>query len=189
MKLLSQKLLSLAGWRVIPELPEEKKYVLICYPHTSNWDMLVGLLSIYAMDLKVHWLAKHTIFIGPVGWLFRKMGGIPVDRTKRGDAFSKRMAALFQEHDEMVVGLMPEGTRSMTDHWRSGFYYMAQSANVPLALALMDYKTKTCGIGKVLIPSGDIDQDMVKIREFYQDVNGKRPELQGTIQLKRTQRT
>ncbi len=180
MQKLSQLILKLFGWRLDINLPDTQRYVIIGYPHTSNWDFVLGMLAKWALNVPLNWVAKHSIFWGPFRPLFISMGGVPLDR-KTTQGFIQKNIALFQARDKFILGLMPEGTRSKVDHLRTGFYYIAHGAQVPIALAYFDYPKKVVGIGKVLIPSGDIHSDFEIIKAFYQDKVGCRPELQGNL--------
>jgi 1-acyl-sn-glycerol-3-phosphate acyltransferase len=164
-------------------VPATKKYLVIGYPHTSNWDFPLGLLCMWSHKIPFNWVAKHTLFIGPLGYLFKRMGGIPVDR-RVSTGFIARALDLYKYHDQMVLGIMPEGTRSKTDCWKTGFYYIASQANVPLVLGSVDYQKKQIGLGKVMALTGDMEADLDVIREFYKDRMGKRPENQGPIVFK-----
>ena len=184
LKFFSQKILKLAGWQLDIVLPEEKKFVLIGAPHTSNWDFPLALLTFWTLDLRIHWVAKIQMFWGPLYYLFTFLGGIPVDR-KSSQGFIEQIAERFNQTDEMVLTIAPEGTRSKTKQWKSGFYHIAVSAKVPICLAYIDYSKRTLGFTQVLYPSGDIDADMEIIAEFYNNIKGKRPQNQGPIRLKK----
>lgn len=182
LRILSLFILSILGWQLEAKLPSEKKYVIIGAFHTSNWDFPIGILGLWAMGLKASWVGKHTLFRGPLGPIFRRIGGVPVDRTMH-TGFIKRVADLYKTRDEMALTIAAEGTRSKTEHWKTGFYYIALEANVPIALGYLDWGNKTLGIGATVYPSGAIEQDFKKIREFYKDKSGLRPENQGPIAL------
>lgn len=182
MKLVSRLILKLIGWRLDERVPETRRYVLIAYPHTSNWDFVLGMLAKWALQLPLNWVAKHSMFWGPFKPMFIAMGGVPLDRVKT-TGFIQKNIQLFGEREQFVLGLMPEGTRSKTDHWKSGFYYIAQGANVPIVLAYLDYKNKIIGIGKVIQTSGDIHADLEIIKEFYKDKIGYKPEKQSEISI------
>jgi len=182
MKLISRLILKLIGWRLDERVPETRRYVLIAYPHTSNWDFVLGMLAKWALQLPLNWVAKHSMFWGPLKPMFIAMGGVPLDRVKT-TGFIQKNIQLFGEREQFVLGLMPEGTRSKTDHWKSGFYHIAQGANVPIVLAYLDYKNKVIGIGKVIQTSGDIHADLKIIKEFYKDKIGYKPEKQSAISI------
>ena len=184
LKSFAKTILKLADWKLDIVLPEEKKFVLIGAPHTSNWDFPLTLLTFWTLDLKVHWVAKIQMFWGPFYYLFSFLGGIPVDR-KSSKGFIEQITKRFDDAEEMVLTISPEGTRSKTDHWKSGFYHIAQSANVPICMAYIDYSKRTMGFTQVLYPSGDIDADIEIIADFYKDIKGKRPQNQGPVRLKK----
>lgn len=182
LKKISQLILSAMGWQIDAQLPREKKYVIIGAFHTSNWDFPIGILGLWAMGLKASWVGKHTLFRGPLGPLFKLIGGIPVDRTIH-TGFIQRVAELYQSRDQMALTIAAEGTRSKTEHWKTGFYFIATQARVPIALGYLDYGNKRLGVGATLYPTGDIVKDFEIIREFYKDKSGLRPENQGPIAL------
>jgi len=179
----ARAVLRLFGWRVEDHRPEGKKYVLIGAPHTSNWDFIYMLLFRTALGLRVHWAAKDTFFRGPWGALWKKMGGLPVNRRSRNN-FVDQIVAAFQQCEEMILVIAPEGTRSMAGYWKSGFYYIAVGAGVPIALGFLDYGRKVGGIGPSFCPTGDIYADFAAIREFYTGIAGKHPRRQGEIKLR-----
>ena len=182
LKKISQFILSALGWQLDAQLPAEKKYVIIGAFHTSNWDFPLSILGLWAMGLKASWVGKHTLFRGPPGPIFKLLGGIPVDRTLH-TGFIQRIAELYETREQMTLTIAAEGTRSRTEHWKTGFYFIALEAKVPVALAYIDYSTKSLGVGATLHPSGDIRNDFEIIRDFYKDKKGLRPENQGPIRL------
>jgi 1-acyl-sn-glycerol-3-phosphate acyltransferase len=182
MRRLSLWILRLIGWRMEGELPGPK-CVLIGAPHTSNWDFPIAMLLFWSLEVDARWVGKHTIFRWPTGWLMRALGGIPLDRTNT-ENFVDQIVDRFNTYDRLVLAIAPEGTRKHTDYWRSGFYWIAHGAGVPIALAYADYSCKVGGIGPSLMPSGDIEADMDKIRAFYADKVGKHPEKLGSIRLR-----
>lgn len=124
--------LRLFGWTLeSPELP--RRLVFIAAPHTSNWDVPFMMATAWALGVRIRWLGKHTLFAPPFGWLFRALGGIPVDRRSPQNLVAE-IARRFGESEELILGLSPEGTRDRTEHWRSGFYYIAVTAGVPIGL-------------------------------------------------------
>lgn len=171
------------SWRIDLNLPAESKYVVIGAPHTSNWDLIYALLLIYATGLKVNWIGKDSAFWWPLGPILRRLGGIPVNRRLRND-FVGQVVQVFERSDELIIVITPEGTRSKSPYWRSGFYYMALGANVPIVLGYIDYVDRVMGFGPSFYPTGDIQADFVQIQEFYGDKRGKFTRSQGKIQLK-----
>ena len=181
---LSMWILNTLGWTVQAELPDIKKYVVIAAPHTSNWDFPLGIVAAKAMKLEPHWMGKHTLFRWPYGWFFKAIGGTPIHRDS-GQNYIKQLADLFEQSDRLVLALAPEGTRSKTDHWKTGFHRIARAANVPIILAYLDHGHKQVGLGDMFYPSEDIDADFDRIREFYKDRIGKNPEKTSLIQVRK----
>lgn len=181
---LSHWILTKLGWTLQVDIPDVRKFVAIAAPHTSNWDFPLGILSAKAIKLKVNWLGKHSMFRWPYGWFFRAIGGTSI-RRDQGQNYKQQLTDLFNRSEDMVLALAPEGTRSKTDHWKTGFYYIARAANVPILMAYLDFGKKQVGIGGMFYPSEDIDADFVKIREFYASRRGKNPENESLIKVSR----
>jgi 1-acyl-sn-glycerol-3-phosphate acyltransferase len=180
LQFIARVILRLFGWRTEVTLPETKKYVLIGAHHTSNWDFIIILLLMGAERLPIRWLGKDALFRGPMGLLMRALGGISVNRRERTNLVNQ-IASFFDGRDELIIGIAPEGTRSKVPYWKSGFYYIALEANVPVVMGYIDYAQKVCGLGPSFMPSGDIQGDFVQIREFYSGITGKFPLQQGFI--------
>ncbi len=169
---LSILILKLIGWRAFNNLPETpRKAIIIAAPHTSNWDFALFLLIVFALRLNLNVLIKHTIFIFPIGIFLRYCGAIPVDRRAAG-ARVAGTAKTFQENDDMILLITPEGTRSPRTDWKTGFYRMAEAAEVPIVIAYVDAKKKCAGLDSLLTPSGDVEADMAKIYQFFDDKTG-----------------
>lgn len=185
MRWFSIALLGLSGWRVEGLLPTEKKYVLIAAPHTSNWDFPVTLMLCFALRLRVYWMGKASLFPPVLGGVMRWLGGIPVERSRAGNLVQSTIDA-FHANQRLTVIVPPEGTRGKVAHWKTGFYYIAQGAGVPIALGYLDFRRKAGGIGQMFSPSGDIEADMLEIRRFYSGVTGKNPQQfdAGKIRIK-----
>jgi len=179
---LAYIILRLIGWRTHVIRPHSSKYVLIGAPHTSNWDFGIFLLLMAANQLPIRFMGKDSLFRGPMGPLMRSLGGIPVNRREHTNLVDQ-IVAKFDEYEELIIGIAPEGTRSKTKHWRTGFYYIALKAKVPIAMAYLDYGNKIIGVGPSFTPSGDLKADFEIIREFYTGVVGKNPKEQGEIIL------
>jgi len=141
------------------------------------------LATAYAMRVRISWFGKHTLFIPPWGWFMRKLGGIPVDR-RAPQSLVVQMAEKFKSSDGLVLAVPPEGTRSKVDVWKSGFYHIASESGVPIGLGYLDYDRKLCGLGMFVIPSGNVNEDMNKIRGFYRSVRGKYPDLESVPRLR-----
>lgn len=183
MKRISQLILKLLGWQLKFQLPKSKKYVLIVYPHTSNWDFIFGMLAKWAMEMPLNWVAKHSMFWGPFRPLFIAMGGVPINRDK-SIRFIQQNIDLFNSREQFSLGLMPEGTRAKTKVFKTGFYHIANGANVPIVLVYLDYKNKIVGTAKVITPSGDIERDFLIIKECYKNITGYNPKNQGDLKIK-----
>lgn len=176
LRFLSIAFLKITGWKVSGDLPQEKKFVMIAAPHTSNWDLPYMLTISFALKAKLYWMGKEQIFKSPFKRLMMWMGGIPVDRSKSNNMV-KFTADLMREASEMVVVVPPEGTRSKTRYWKTGFYHIAKLAGVPIVLGYLDYAKKIGGVGATIYPTDDIEQDMQEIKLFYKTITGKNPEL------------
>jgi 1-acyl-sn-glycerol-3-phosphate acyltransferase len=174
--------LGLAGWHVVLARPVPMKCVIVFYPHTSNWDFAIGLLTKWMIAVPVRFIAKDTLFVGPFARLFAHWGGIPVNRRASTGVIAQ-LAARFAVESDFRLAIAPEGTRSRTEHWKSGFYYLALEAGVPLALAFIDYPRRRIGIGTYLTPTGDPAADMAAIAAFYADKTGRHPERAGPVRL------
>jgi 1-acyl-sn-glycerol-3-phosphate acyltransferase len=175
MQWLSRTLLRLAGWRVTGSFPEDKKIVAIFAPHTSNWDFPVIYLMVNTFGVKGNFFAKHTLCRPPLGWFMRAVGAIPVVRRRTENLVDSAVDALAG-HEQFYLGLAPEGTRRYTDHWRTGFYHIAERSGARILLLYADYAKKEVGLGPVLTPSGDMEADFEVIKAFYVDKTPKRPE-------------
>lgn len=171
------------GWEIVGGPPPVPRAVVVAAPHTSNWDLPFCLAIAWTLDLDVQWVGKHTLFETPLwGSFLRAIGGIGVDRRKKNDSV-KAIAAAIQERDRILLLVPPEGTRGAAKRWKTGFYWIALEAKVPIVLGFLDFARKRGGLGEVLEPSGDIASDFEKLRAFYADVKGKHPERQGRVQL------
>lgn len=172
---LSHLILFIARYKLVGELPKERRVVAIAAPHTSNWDFPVFITLVFLYRMEVRFLGKHTLFKGPMGYLMRWLGGMPVNRgTKDASAVVSTAVKLFDE-DDMVLGIAPEGTRSNVGKWKTGFYRIAVAADVPILLAYIDSKTRTVGLSHVFYPTGDMEADINKIKAFYADKTGIKP--------------
>jgi len=181
MKILSRAILAVVRWRLVGQVPGPR-CVLIGAPHTSNWDFPLALLVIWGLGIKAKWVGKHTLFRRPFGGLMRALGGIPLDREATRD-FVPQVVEWFDRASELTIVIAPEGTRSKTDRWRSGFYWIAHGAGVPIALGFADYANRVVGIGDSFMPSGDMEADMERIRAFYADKTAKHPEKLSEMRL------
>lgn len=175
MRWISIVVLRLIGWRLDGRAAGVQKAVLIGAPHTSNWDFPIALMICFALRLDVYWMGKHTLFPPILGAIMRWLGGIAVDRTQAGNLVQGTIDA-FQYNEKLLVIVPPEGTRGKVTRWKTGFYYIAVGAGVPLGLGYLDFKEKIGGVGKLFYPSGNIEEDMREIRAFYAEFTGKHPQ-------------
>jgi len=163
------------GWKYEGTVPEHKKYVVIAAPHTSNWDFPITMFIAFIFRVKVYWMGKETIFKRPFGTIMRWLGGIPIDRSKSNNVVDQ-IVDLFNRNEKMVIIIPPEGTREKVNYWKTGFYHIANGANVPIVMSFVDYARKAGGIGPTIIPNGDIEMDMYKIHSFFATITAKYPE-------------
>ena len=171
---LSIAFLKLTGWHVEGALPPNTaKSVLIAAPHTSNWDLPYTLMVCFVLRLTPYWMGKASIFRAPFGGVMRWLGGIPVDRSKSNNLVAASAEAIRAADFSLQLIVPPQGTRSETRQWKTGFYYIAQAAQVPIVLAYMDYANKRSGLGPMFVPTGDLTADMATIQAFYAPFKGK----------------
>ena len=173
----------ITGWQIEVPIAIPAKCVIVGAHHTSGSDFFITLLFLAASNLKFRWIAKDTAFRWPFGWLMRRMGGIPVTRTTRNN-FVDQVVAMYEASDQLRIAIAPEGTRSDAGYWRTGFYYIALGAGVPIMLGYADYQRKAVGIKAQLAPSGDIEADMAILRDFYADVTPRYPQRRGEVRLR-----
>jgi 1-acyl-sn-glycerol-3-phosphate acyltransferase len=171
------------GWTAEGALPDDRRAILIGHPHTSSWDFLFAILGTWALGVDMKFIGKKSLFVGPFGGLFRWLGGTPVDRDQASDVVTQ-IAERFAGGGPLVIGLSPSGTRKAGSHWRSGFYHMARAAGVPVAAGYIDFATRSVGLGDMVELTGDMGQDMDRIRAAYAGKVGRNPERQIPIRLK-----
>lgn len=166
--------LRLTGWRIEGALPAHAtRSVLIAAPHTSNWDLPYTLMVAFALRLNVRWMGKQGIFRAPFGGVMRWLGGIPVNREQSTNLVAASAQAIREADGPLQLIVPPEGTRSKTRYWKTGFYYIAREAQVPIVMAYMDYANKRSGLGPLFEPTGDVDADMATIKAFYAPFKGR----------------
>ena len=174
LRALSLASLKLSGWKVLGSLPEgAEKSVLIAAPHTSNWDLPYTLMVAFSLRLTPYWMGKEEIFKPPFRGLMMWLGGLPVDRAKSNNMVSDSVDALKAANGSLQLIVPPEGTRDKTRFWKTGFYYIAQGAQVPIVMAYLDYDKKIGGLGPIFQPTGNVDADMAAIKSFYAPFKGK----------------
>lgn len=178
LRLLYRLIFKLIGWKTEGSFPIDiKKFIVAVAPHTSNWDFVIGVLARSVLNLqKAKFLGKDSLFKPPIGWLFRAMGGYPVNRSKKNDMV-EQVVDIFNKHDEFYLGLAPEGTRKKVEKLRTGFYYIAKKANVPIIPVGFDFSKKTVVVGEPFYTTDSFDRDMEQLLGFYRKIQGKNPEL------------
>ena len=175
LRAFSLAFLRTTGWKIEGALPAHAaKCVLIAAPHTSNWDLPYTLMVAFALRLNIYWMGKHSLFRWPFGALMRWLGGIAVDRGRSTNLVTASAQAIQAADGPLQLVVPPEGTRGRTRHWKTGFYFIALEARVPIVMAYMDYERKLSGLGPVFTPSGDVERDMAEIKRFYAPFKGKR---------------
>ncbi|MDG1164747.1 MAG: lysophospholipid acyltransferase family protein [Porticoccaceae bacterium] len=172
---ISKVVLKLIRWRVVGSLPpDQRKYVLIVAPHTSNWDFVLFVLAVSVLRLKPSVLIKSTLFVGPLGWFLRYCGAIPVNRTQ-ANSLVNYITGIYDERDEFVLIITPEGTRSANPNWKRGFHHVASTAKVPILVVYVDSVIKTIGIEGLMETSDDVDGDIRQIKKFFDTKRGLKP--------------
>jgi len=176
-KFISQIFLKIIGWKITGSFPcEIKKAVIIAAPHTSNWDFIIGRAGFHKLGIKkIKFLIKKEIFKFPIGPVIKSWGAIPIDRGKNNNTIIA-VGKMFEENDKLLLLITPEGTRSLVEHWKKGFYHVAIAAKVPIVLSYVDYKKKEGGLGPVLYPTGNFEEDFKFITDFYKTKTAKFPE-------------
>jgi 1-acyl-sn-glycerol-3-phosphate acyltransferase len=178
LKLIYAFVFRMMGWKVEGAFPTDiKKYIVAVAPHTSNWDFIIGVLARSVLKVqKAKFLGKDSLFKPPFGWLFRALGGYPVNRSKNNDMV-QQVATIFDQHDEFILGLAPEGTRKKVEKLRTGFYYIAKKANIPIVPCGFDFARKTVVVGAPFYPTDNFESDMEQLLLFYRKITGKNPEM------------
>ena len=169
-------LYKLSGWKVDGTKPDLTKYVIIVAPHTSNWDFFVGWGARNVIGFRPNFLAKDSLFKIPfIGWFLKFIGGVPVDRSKKTNMVDQ-VVQLYQEKEDFIMTITPEGTRSYAPEWKTGFYRIAHKAQVPIVKIGFDYRTKTVFIDKPFYTSGDLASEMEEMKDYFRKFQGKNPE-------------
>lgn len=182
-RLVGKILCWITGWKLVGGLPEVSKAVLIAAPHTSNWDIIYALMTGWSHGVSFHWLVKAEHVRGFKGRLLAALNAVPVDRSAPQGLVGQAVQR-FNEADRLLLMVPAAGTRSRRDYWKSGFYWMAKEAGVPICMGFLDYATRRAGIGKLLWPSDDLRADMDEIRAAYVGIEGKFPDKVSRIRLK-----
>ena len=177
---LAKLLFWITGWTFKGNVAKKyRKAVMIAAPHTSNWDIVYARAAFYLMGIPVRFTIKKEWMKGPLGALLKALGGVGIDRNKTGKmkvSMVEAMIDLFESREELIILITPEGTRSYAPEWKTGFYYVAQGAGVPIFLGYLDYANKEAGIGPHIFPNGKIEEQIEEIKSFYRTKKGKYPE-------------
>lgn len=171
------------GWKFVGERPPEKKVMLLGAPHTSNLDYFLTLALIHHWQLPLRYLVKNNAFKGPLAPLLKSLGGIPVDRSKSNQLVDS-MVETIKAQDEIAMGVLPEGTRKYVEYWKSGFYFIAVGAEIPIYPVLVDGAEKTILMGPKMVPSGDLEGDVALLADFFGDTKGVKPEKSGPVRVR-----
>jgi 1-acyl-sn-glycerol-3-phosphate acyltransferase len=180
-KAFARLMLRLARWRTVGRVPESG--ILVGAPHTSNWDWVGMLLLMWSDGVQPRVLIKQEFFRGPMAFLLRATGGIPLDRSNPGDTV-RALLAQAEGDEHFLLVLAAEGTRGKGEYWKSGFYKIAQQAGLPISLGFIDGPTRTLGFGPTFRPTGDVAADMDRVRAFYADKQGIHPDLRTEPRLR-----
>ena len=175
------------GWEFTGRVPDFPKLIALGVPHTSNWDFVVFLAILHHFKIKMSFIGKHTLFRWPFGFLFRRWGGIPVDRSKPRGLVSQVVEAI-NDAPTMMLAVAPEATRQPAPYWKAGFIRIAQEAGVPVVLSYVDYSTKTTGFGPTIEDLSDTAAMMDEARSFYANKEGRYPDQKGPVRLRNESR-
>ena len=186
LNLLGRLFIWLTGWRVEGQIPRRGKVIILAAPHTTNWDFVYLLGAAFYLGLSVKWLGKSSLFSFPFSRIMKTLGGIAVDRSK-SNGMVEQVVGTICSATKISLVIPPSGTRKKTEYWRSGFYHIAKSANVPIVCGYLDYEKRMAGLGPNFFLSNSLSDDMNKIRNFYEGKVGKFPSLTSRIRLKEEQ--
>ena len=173
------------GWKIEGRRPDCEKFIILGAPHTSNWDFVFFLGAANQLGIKPSFMGKTSLFKWPMTNFMLDMGGVPVDRTKRGK-YVDQVAAAFEASDELALVIAPEGSRTFKGAWRTGFYHIAMAAGVPIVPAWVNNKTMRGGMGEAMMPTGDYRADLAHLAAFYRE---KRPDCDRFVALERSAQT
>jgi len=173
---------AITGWKAVGEFPPDKKFVLVGAHHTSNWDFPFGMSAIFIYRVKASWMGKDALFKWPLGFFMRSLGGMAINRSSQHGVV-EQMAQQLKNADQLVIMLAADGTRKKMECWKSGFYWIAHKAQVPIVCGYLDYANKRACIGLSFVPTGNVKQDMDRIRGFFQNIEGRKPENQTPVRL------
>ncbi len=172
-----------SGWQVIGEVPPGRQFVVIAAPHTSNWDLPHMLAAAFVFRIRVSWLGKRSLFKGPFGPIMRWLGGIAIDRSAHHGVV-QQVTDRFRAEQTLIVAVPPSGTRGRAEAWKSGFYWIARSAEVPVLCGSLDYAKRESALGPSFVPTDDLGADMDRFRDYYRGITGKYPEHRTPVRLR-----
>tara|TARA_Y100000768_G_scaffold373579_1_gene342363 strand:- start:249 stop:830 length:582 start_codon:yes stop_codon:yes gene_type:complete len=173
---LGEFLMKISGWKTTGKLPKDQRVVLIAGPHTSNWDFVLAMSLILSLDVRIHWVGKHSIFKKGFRRLLKKMGGIPVNRVNP-QALKSEIRNITEKYRGFMIAISPEGTRKKVKRLKSGFLRIANETNSKILMVGVDFSNKTIEFGDFFSPSNDIDKDLKFIKDYFGNFTGKHPEL------------
>jgi len=172
---LGSSTLSVLGWQISGNIPNEERILIIAAPHTSNWDFLIAVATLFALNINMKWLGKKSLFIPGIAWFFKWLGGIPVDR-KNPASLINHVVELVHKEKGLVIGVAPEGSRKKIDRWKSGFLRIAKQTKSKIVFISIDSPSKTLTIGEIFEPSGDNDKDINFIMNYFKNFKGINPD-------------
>lgn len=165
----------ISGWKIEAAIPNIPKFILVGAPHTSNWDFVLTMLTKFALEVRISWMAKHSLFRWPFKRILEGLGGIPVNRDLKNAGVVEQTIELFKNRDKLALAIMPEGTRAKVMRWKSGFYHIAEGAKVPMVMVRFDYARRVIGIGPTFNPTGELAADLPLIQAIFASIQGKNP--------------
>jgi 1-acyl-sn-glycerol-3-phosphate acyltransferase len=171
---LGVTVLKVLGWRIEGTIPNQKRLIVIGAPHTSNWDFILAMGTILGLNLRMRWMAKHTIFKPGITWFMEWLGGIPTDRNNPRMVVD-HVARLAEKENGVIIGITPEGTRKKVDKWKTGFLRIAEALDCPILMVGLHFPNKIITLGEVFYPSGDNDSDLLTIKHYYEQFRGRHP--------------
>lgn len=173
---LARKILELCGWKVDISVPDVNKCIICVAPHTSNWDFIIGKLAYRSVGRTAGFLMKSSWFFWPLGCFFRSIGGIPVHTAKKGESLTAAVVEKFKSSIRMQLAITPEGTRSRQADWHTGFLRIAMEADLPVMLGVIDYAKKEVSVTEEFFPTGNVEADMRRVKDYYKGAKGKYPD-------------
>ena len=172
---LGRAVLGISGWQIVGKIPNEKRILIIAAPHTSNWDFILGISALFALNVNIKWLGKHSMFLPGIAWFFKWLGGIPVNR-QNPSSLIEYVTQTVKKEKGLMIGMAPEGSRKKVKRWKSGFLRIANQTNSKIVFLSIDAPFKTLKIGEIYTPSGNTEQDIDFVMNYYKQFKGINPE-------------